>query len=282
MPTQTSVKYAISSIISIIQIKKFLIENGEENIHNHHITFQNQLIIFPNSSVISFPNIRKKQKAEQKMEIKRYSANKKNDIISIIDFELSKKRTELSKCQKNRRVVLLKNTSTSFDRILPRIRRELTLLFIPHFIPLPRSNTNFTDTGRIEEGKSSCKILHQGKRVPLFPFLRCNGHRSCYSWSGILLWDEKAGETMKNLPLYSTVYYIGGSRDNSVNSCVTQRNRRWRVREYLYNVSTFVNGGALRPRNNNNVGARWYFRESGIFRWIDRDLNVESSLRYYR
>lgn len=281
MPTQTSVKYAISSIISIIQIKKFLIENGEKNIHNHHITFQNQLI-FSNSSVISFPNIRKKQKAEQKMEIKRYSANKKNDIISIIDFELSKKRTELSKCQKNRRVVLLKNTSTSFDRILPRIRRELTLLFIPHFIPLPRSNTNFTDTGRIEEGKSSCKILHQGKRVPLFPFLRCNGHRSCYSWSGILLWDEKAGETMKNLPLYSTVYYIGGSRDNSVNSCVTQRNRRWRVREYLYNVSTFVNGGALRPRNNNNVGARWYFRESGIFRWIDRDLNVESSLRYYR
>lgn len=281
MPTQTSVKYAISSIISIIQIKKFLIENGEENIHNHHITFQNQLI-FPNSSVISFPNIRKKQKAEQKMEIKRYSANKKNDIISIIDLELSKKKTELSKCQKNRRVVLLKNTSTSFDRILPRIRRELTLLFIPHFIPLPRSNTNFTDTGRIEEGKSSCKILHQGKRVPLFPFLRCNGHRSCYSWSGILLWDEKAGETMKNLPLYSTVYYIGGSRDNSVNSCVTQRNRRWRVREYLYNVSTFVNGGVLRPRNNNNVGARWYFRESGIFRWIDRDLNVESSLRYYR
>lgn len=197
-------------------------------------------------------------------------------------MELSKKKTELSKCQKNRRVVLLKNTSTSFDRILPRIRRELTLLFIPHFIPLPRSNTNFTDTGRIEEGKSSCKILHQGKRVPLFPFLRCNGHRSCYSWSGILLWDEKAGETMKNLPLYSTVYYIGGSRDNSVNSCVTQRNRRWRVREYLYNVSTFVNGGALRPRNNNNVGARWYFCESGIFRWIDRDLNVESSLRYYR
>lgn len=180
MPTQTSVKYAISSIISIIQIKKFLIENGEEKLHNHHITFQNQLI-FPNSSVISFPNIRKKQKAEQKMEIKRYSANKKNDIISIIDFELSKKKTELSKCQKNRRVVLLKNTSTSFDRILPRIRRELTLLFILHFIPLPRSNTNFTDTGRIEEGKSSCKILHQGKRVPLFPFLRCNGHRSCYS-----------------------------------------------------------------------------------------------------
>lgn len=129
------------------------------------------------------------------LTFKRDSINKKRYNFHYRLRIIRRRRRKRPKCQKNKSRSLKKYID--FFRPNPaahpsRTHASLPPPFYPVFL-LPRSNTNFTDTGRIEEGKSSCKILHQGKRVPLFPFLRCNGHRSCYSWSGILLWDEKGG-----------------------------------------------------------------------------------------
>lgn len=101
---------------------------------------------------------------------------------------------------------------------ISRIRRELTLFLPPSFsfsfyplFLLPRSNTNFTDTAASYRGKNlvAWYCIRAGREsARLRSSLRCNGHRRCYSWSGISQgWKSEPGWRWKIFQRFSTAYY---------------------------------------------------------------------------